>query len=182
MVFQLAQDAVALGVAVKILEVGHFLVVQSGKGCATAVLAEPLADGSLPRMAKRRIADVMSEARRLNDGTELIFVDVFGEVFLDEVENRNREASAHARDFDAVREAAVHVVVHREGMYLSLAAQAAKSGRKDDTVVIAMVIGAVRVAIGRMAVSRRRQKSFPVEHAINIANCLTTWFLPDTRE
>jgi hypothetical protein len=31
-----------------------------------------------------------------------------------------------------------------------------------------MVIGAVRVAIGRMAVSRCRQKSFPVEHAVNI--------------
>jgi hypothetical protein len=45
-----------------------------------------------------------------------------------------------------------------------------------------MVIRAVRVAIGRVAVSRRRQKSFPVEHAVNIANCLTTWFLPDTRE
>ena len=98
------------------------------------------------------------------------------------MEYSNRKASTHARDFDAVREAAVHVVVHREGVHLGLAAQAAKSGRKDNAVVIAMIIGAVRVAIGRMAVSRRRQKSFPVEHAVNIANCLTTWFLPDTRE
>ena len=168
-VFQLAQDAVALRVAVKVLEVCNFLFVQVAKRCAGAILAEPFADGGLPRMAERRVTDIVREACRLHDSTELIFVDVFGEVFLDEVENRNREASTHARDFDAVRESAMHVVVYREGMHLSLAAQAAKSGRKYDAVVIAMVIRAVRVAIGRVAVSRRRQKSFPVEHAVNIA-------------
>ena len=133
-------------------------------------------------MPKRRVAYVVRQASRLHDGAELVLVNVLGQILLDQVENGDSKASAHARDFDAVREAAVHVVVHREGMYLSLAAQAAKSGRKDNAVVIAMVIRAVRVAIGRMAVSRRRQKSFPVEHAVNIANCLTTWFLPDTRE
>ncbi len=168
-VFQLAQDAVPLGVAVKVFKVRNFFFVQVAKRCAGAVLAEPFADGGLPRMAERRVTDIVSEARRLHDGTELVFVDVLGQILLYQVEYGNRKASAHARDFDAVRESAMHVVVYLEGMYLSLAAQAAKSGRKDNAVVIAMVIGAVRVAIGRMAVSRRRQKSFPVEHAVNIA-------------
>ena len=144
----------SLRVAIEVLEVRHFLVVQILQRGTLAVLAEPLADSSLTSMPKRRVTDIVSEAGRLHDGPELVFVDILGQVLLDEVENRNRKATPHARDLDTVRESAMHVVVHRERVNLRLAAKPAESRRKDNAVVIPVIIGTVRVLIGRMSVTR----------------------------
>ena len=155
-IFELAQDAVALRIAVEILEVRHFLVAQILERRAGAVLAEPLADGGLPRMSERRVADIVGETGRLHDGAELVLVNVLGQIFLDKVENRNGKAAAHARNLDAVREAAMHMVVHRERMHLRLAPKTTERRRENDAVVVAVVIGPVGVEIGRMAIARRR--------------------------
>ena len=151
-----------LGITVKILEIGHFAVAQIPERSAVAVLAEPLADCRLASMAKRRVADIVSETRRLDNRAELVFVHVLGQVFLDQVVDRNGKAAAHAGNFEAVREAAVNVVVHRERVDLSLAAKATECRRENDAVIVAMEIGAVRVRIGRVPVTSRRKKSVPV--------------------
>ena len=43
-------------------------------------------------------------------------------MLFNQVIHRNRKATAHTRNFEAVREAAVNVVIHRERVNLSLAA------------------------------------------------------------
>ena len=121
-VFQLTQDAVALSVTVKVFEIRNFLVIELRHRSRTAILAEPFANSGFARMAKRRVSNIVSKACRLHDRTELVFVHVLRQMLFNQVIHRNRKATAHARNFKAVREAAMDVVIHRERMNLSLAA------------------------------------------------------------
>ena len=164
MVFQLAQNAVALGVAVKVFKVGDFGFTQVAKRCGITVLAEPFANGRFTRMTKRRVTDVVREAGGLHDRSEMVFVNVLGQILFNQMIHRNREAAAHARHFDAVSQAAVHMVIHRERVHLRLTAKAPERCRKNNTVVIAVKVRTVRVQIGGVPVARRRKQSIPLKH------------------
>ena len=170
MVFQLAQNAMALRIAVKIFKVGNFSVVQVAERCRIAVLAEPFANGGFTGVAKRRVADIVRQACGLYNRSEVVFVDILGQILFNQVVHRNGKASAHTRNFDTVRKAAMHVVVHRERMHLSLTAKAPKCRRKNNAVIIAVKIRTVRVQIGGVPVTRRRKQSIPLKHGQNIDN------------
>ena len=85
-------------------------------------------------------------------------------MFFNQVIHRNREAAANARNFKAVREAAMHMVVHRERVHLRLTAKAPERRRKNNAVGIAMKIRTVRVQISGVPVARRRKQSIPLKH------------------
>ena len=164
MVFQLAQNAVALGVAVKVFKISHFGIIQVTHRSRIAVLTEPFANGRFTRMTKRRVTDVVREAGGLHNRSEMVFVNVLGQILFNQMIHRNRKAAPHARHFDAVSQATVHMVIHRERVHLSLAAKAPERCRKNNTVVIAVKVRTVRVQIGGVPVARRRKQSIPLKH------------------
>ena len=163
-VFQLAQNAVSLGVAIKVFKVSNLSFTQVAKRCGITVLAEPFANGRFAGVTKRRISDIVREAGGLHNRSEMIFVDVLGQILFNQVVHRNREAAAHARHFDAVSQATVHMVIHRERVHLGFTAKAPERCRKNNTVVIAVKVRTVRVQIGGVPVARRRKQSIPLKH------------------
>ena len=122
MVFQLAQDAMALCVAVKIFEVRNFFFAKFGHRRGIAILAEPFTDSGFTCMAERRIANVVGKACRLHNRPELVFVHVLRQILFNQVIHRNRKATAYAGNFQTMRQTAMNMVIHRERMNLSLAA------------------------------------------------------------
>ena len=96
MVFQLAQDAMALRVAVKIFEVRNFLFAKFSHRCGIAILAEPFTNSGFTCVTEGRIANVVCKACRLHNRPELVFVHILRQILFNQVIHGNREATAHA--------------------------------------------------------------------------------------
>ncbi len=112
-----------------------------------AELAHAIVERVLPRVAERRVAEVVREADR------------FDEVLVQR--QRARDGARDLRDLERMRETRaieVALVVHE---HLGLVDEAAERGRMDHAVAVALELGAIRRRIFGVAPARARSTNAP---------------------
>lgn len=135
-VFELGEDAKALGVAFEMQEVGAFFLAHAVQPAAPGGLLEPVADGVFAGVAEGRVADVMGQARGLHDHAHVGGVAPVRQAVADDLADAHAQRAADTADFQRVGQAGMDVIVARYRVDLGLATQAAEGAGEDDAVVV----------------------------------------------
>ena len=159
-VFELRQDAEALGVALEIEEILAFGLAHSVEPATPGGLGEPVANRIFAGMPERRVANVMRQASRLDHHAQVTGIAPVGQGGTQGLADSHAQRAADAAHFQRVGQAGVDVVVAGNRVDLGLAPQAAKGSGKDDPVVIlvkraaAEFFGAVKSLAQALAVEQ----------------------------
>ncbi|CEG52415.1 hypothetical protein PXNS11_250028 [Stutzerimonas xanthomarina] len=136
MVFELRKHSKSLCVAFEVEKVRALRVAHIVEPSAPCGLLEPAANSILAGMAKRRIANVMGEAGRLDDHPEVGRAAPFGQVLAQHFPYAHAQGTADAADLKRVGQAGVDMVIAGNRMHLGLASEPPERAGKDDPVVV----------------------------------------------
>ena len=144
------QDSEAVGITLEmgdvVPELGRNFIFQSLSG----TLAEESLDGFFSRMTEGRIAQIVRQAGCTHDGSDFLEERILQiRALLDDVAGDIvAQRHTHTCHFQAVSETVVYEDAARQRENLRLVLQPAESRREDQTVVIALELRAVIVALG----------------------------------
>ena len=169
-VFQLGQDAKALGIALEIEKVGALGIAHRIEPAAPGGLLEPMADGVFAGMAEGRVADVMGQAGRLHDHAQVAWLAPVRQGFAQGFADAHAQRAADAADFQRVGQARVDMVVAGDRVDLGLAPQAAEGAGEDDAVVVLVERAAAQFlgAVQGFAEAFAGEQGVPVQGRVSI--------------
>ena len=107
-------------------------------------------DGFLATVAEGRVAHVVGQTGRRDDGAYLLEerAGEFGMAVAEDAPHVVAERHAHAGHLQGMGEAVVNEDAARQGEHLCLVLQPAEGSREDEAVVVALELRSVVVALG----------------------------------
>src|SRR5690606_11531978 len=124
--FHLCDDAEALGVALKGLQIGTLNVTQPLQKMRIAGFAEPVPDGVFAGMTVGRITNIVSQTSGLHQRTDIIGVQPQWQFIAQRPPDPGAQRAANTDDFQTVSQTTVYMVVLGQRMHLSFTVEAAK--------------------------------------------------------
>ena len=146
-VLQLGKHAKTLCVAFEVEEVGPLVVVHAVQPATPGGLLEPVANGVFAGVAERRVADVVGQAGRLNDHSQVTGGAPVRQAVAQGFADAHAQRAADTADFQRMGQTRVDMIVAGNRVYLGLAPKATECAGEDDAVVI-FVEGAAPELIG----------------------------------
>jgi uncharacterized protein YoaH (UPF0181 family) len=169
-IFQLRQHSKTLSIALEIQKVTALGLAHAVQPAAPGRLLKPMADGVFAGMAKRRVADVVSQAGRLHHHAQVGGVAPVWQRVAQGFTDTHAQRAADAADFQRVGQAGVNVIVAGDRVHLGLAPEAAECAGENDAVMVFVK----RAAAEFLRAVQRLAETFAVEQGRPIQG----WFSP----
>ena len=99
----------------------------------------------------------MGQAGTLYNGAKMMFSQMLGQLLADAVKYRYSQAAPYTGHFDAMGQAAVHMIIDAERVHLGFAAQTPEGRAKHNAVVVFMKFRTIAVQDARMTVAGGRK-------------------------